>query len=451
MLTNSSDPPHNARLGFHYFPDTLHYRQCDLSTWLPELDALGASWLTLQAPLERSIPEFFLHGLLETGIQPILHFHLPTELRPGEQGLDLLFRQYARWGVRYAALYDRPNSRTNWRPAVWAQTDLVERFLDLFLPLAGMALEEGLTPVFPSLEPGGDYWDLSFLRSALRGAKRRGCVSLLDNLALGAYAWAGDRSLDWGGGGAACWPEARPYFTPSGTQDHLGFRIFDWYLEIAGQELGRRPPVLLLGTGICPGDGAPGSIGRGLEHARRNLALARLMAGVGSEDQSLGPVPPEVLACNFWLLSADEGSAHAAQAWFQPGGERLPVVDAFRRWVVESRERDQIIEAELPTQASLVAKPEEPAQADESSHPIDHYVLLPLFAWGAADWDLAAIQPILRDSHPTIGFSLAEARLAAQVTVVGGDGGISDEALNVLRAAGCNVKRLLEDGTLVAT
>jgi len=61
------------------------------------------------------------------------------------------------------------------------------------------------------------------------------------------------------------------------------------------------------------------------------------------------------------------------------------------------------------------------------------------------------IQPIIQDSHPTIGFSLSEARLAEKVTVVGGEGAVSDEALALLRKSGCFVERIYEDGTLIAT
>ncbi len=85
------------------------------------------------------------------------------------------------------------------------------------------------------------------------------------------------------------------------------------------------------------------------------------------------------------------------------------------------------------------------------SHTISHYVLLPVYAWGAADWDLEVIQPLLQESHPTVGFSLTEARLAARVTVVGGNGAISAEALDMLRASGCKVERVMDDGTLIAS
>ncbi len=503
-MSTSSQPQAN-RLGFHYYPDTFHYRMHDLEVWLPELNRLGASSITLLAPSERAIPEYFLQGLIAASIQPVLHFQLPTHQPLSNESFRLLFSNYARWGVRYVALYDRPNLRINWRSSSWAQSDLVERFLDYYIPLASVALQEGLTPVFPPLEPGGDYWDLAFLRDALRGILRRGQERLLEAQIIGAYAWTGDHPIDWGLGGSECWPGARPYSNSTDCQDHLGFRIFDWYLEISQQELGKRLPMILLRAGSLP-ESHPeveGAIVEGKAHAQINLAIARLVSGEIDDKTGKAPVPPEVLACNFWLLAAHERSAFATQAWFQSGNRKLPVVDAFRQWITSIQKelppsKTVLPSAQQTTQENQSASPEsdepatggvvfsgidpvQPANSDigieqtvslnegtasekipdpevvmdavenPDPRPISHYVLLPLYAWGVANWDLALIQPILETSHPTIGFSLAEARLADRVTVVGGEGAISAEVLDMLRASGCTVERVLDDGTVVAT
>jgi hypothetical protein len=494
-----------TRLGFHYYPDTFHYRVHDLDTWLPELNRIGTSWITLLAPAERAIPEFFINGLLAANIQPVLHFQIPIHQSLSNESFRLLFSNYARWGVRYVALCDRPNVRTNWLSSSWAQTDLVERFLDYYLPLAGVALQEGLTPVFPPLEPGGDYWDLAFLKTALRAIQRRGNERLLEVMVLGAYAWTRKRPLDWGVGGPERWPEAHPYLTPPECQDHLGFRIFDWYLAVSQQELGKRLPIILLRAGSLPEDHAKieGAVVEGTGHAQANLALARLLSGKTDDITGVEPVPPEVLACNFWLLAAHERSVYATQAWFQSGSNNLPVVDAFRQWISSLQKEQSVSEAIASSTGqieqgieNLVAESDEPlpgnvvfsgvdprsvenaelpclpstdldgiteldlasdavmqSEAGENTeeHPISHYVLLPLYAWGIANWDLALIQPMLEESHPTVGFSLAEARLAERVTVVGGEGAITPETLDMLRASGCKVERVLEDGTLVAT
>ncbi len=243
-----------------------------------------------------------------------------------------------------------------------------------------------------------------------------------------------------------------------------------------------------------------------LWHARLNLAIACSLAGEtdGVTGYTLPPVPPEVLACNFWLLAAEADQPEAGDAWLGPQGQALPVVDAFGRWV-EYRRRQALDLARTPASPLCIPEPapapqvaaQGPAAApdllselrwafeDEPSlppgwppaqpvttppaanpdgsvdgrdgslaapgRPISHYVLLPLYAWGAANWDLALVEPLLQDSHPTIGFSLAEARHAERVTVVGGEGTISAEAVEMLRQSGCQVERIREGGTFIAT
>jgi hypothetical protein len=489
---NQQPPTHSefSRIGFHYYPDYRHYRRADLDTWLPRLIELGASWLTLLAPAERAIPEDFIRGLLSADLQPVLHFCLSPARPPALDTLGLLFNVYARWGIRYVAFYHQPNARGSWPGHLWAQSNLVERFLDDFIPVAQLAQERDLTVITPPLAPGGDYWDLAFLRAELKGLKRRGSAKLLDSLAIGAYAWIENRPLDWGAGGPERWPDALPYHPSDAQQDHLGFCIFDWYLTICQEELGYRPPIFLLRAGqrsACDSSAQQDSTGK-YQHARQNLLAARWVSGEVGPDLPDRMAPAEIKACNFWLLAAEPGDPHAADSWYSPQGERLPVVDAFRQWAANLRKdqapafRGRSEEANcLPDKADQDAP--HPAhcsggvacqdlgeeaispsaeQALERqldvvepavgrSHPINHYILLPLYAWGAANWDLALVETLLEESHPAIGFSLAEARLAKHVTVVGAEGAISEDALAMLRQSGCQVERLLEDGTLIAT
>jgi putative cell wall-binding protein len=53
--------------------------------------------------------------------------------------------------------------------------------------------------------------------------------------------------------------------------------------------------------------------------------------------------------------------------------------------------------------------------------------------------------------RPTIGFSLEQASLAVKVTVIGNTQSFSDEQLDLLRNAGCQVERISGDGTSIAT
>jgi hypothetical protein len=428
------------RYGFYYFPDTTHYREKDLHVWLPELHALGASWLTVLAPTDRAIPESFIRPVIEAGIQPIVHLPLSTNGSGMVNELRVLFEAYAHWGVKYLTLFDRPNQLKNWSPANWAQANLVERFLDIFIPIAEGALQAGLNPVFPPLEPGGDYWDTAFLFAALQGLQRRGQQGLLNQLVLSAYAWSGNRSPNWGAGGPERWPSTRPYATPPNSEDHLGFRIFDWYLAIAQAALGDSLPIILLGAGSKMGDQLdPRSPAVDIHaHTWQNLTLVRIMSGLAQE---FDPVPPAVLTCNFWLLSAEQADPEVSHAWYQLDQDPLPVVPMLKEWVANG--------GQDPSSSSGHSSKLKTGFPDP--RPISHYLLLPTFEWGPADWHLDAIRPFINKYQPTIGFSPLEASHAKKVTVIGGATKVHEAIIDGLLAAGCIVEQISGDGMDIAT
>ena len=461
-------PSNGTRLGFHYFPDTFHYQDSNLHTWLPELKALGASWLTLIAPMDRAVPEHFLVGLLKAGIEPILHFPHPLKFPSQLESLQLLFKAYANWGVRYIILFDRPNTRQAWPAKAWVQVDLVERFLDLYLPAAEEALQNGLLPIFPPLEPGGDYWDTAFLRAALQGIQRRGHMDLLKSLVLGAYAKVEERPLNWGAGGPERWPGARPYYTPPGQQDQRGFYVFDWYLALAKAVLGETLPILLFGAGSrMKVSSDPASLEQaGLAHSRENLALARLASGNPAHNTSpilgisplmtppsMDPIPDEVLGVNLWLLAASANSSHHSQAWFQDGDRPLPIVSALKEQITRQA-ASSIPSVQEDCTSPLgkgVSTAGEDAPANLDSRAISHYLLLPTYEWGIAEWHLDAIRPFVKRHRPTIGFSLEEASQASRVTVVGGEQSFPAEVFERLTRSGCRVERISGDGTSIAS
>ncbi len=443
-MENSRIKPQN-RLGFHYYPDTHHYRESDLRAWLPELKSLGASWLVLRAPTDRAIPESFLAGLVSAEVEPILHFPFSLTDTPLPEDLSLIFETYARWGIRYVILFDRPNRRRAWSPRDWAQQQLVERFIDRFLPIAEVAVGAGLTPVFPPLEPGGDYWDTAFLRTAMLAIKRRSPRSLLKKLTLSAYAWPGNRPISWGAGGPERWPGARPYHTPPGEEDQRGFRIFEWYLTISRAVLGEKLPIILLGTGCQLGAHGDPTLPAVDEetHTERNLALIRALSGqvqVEAKGDPAAAIPTEVVAGNFWLLASEPDHGAAKTAWFQTDGSSLPIVGALKQW----RETISAETADIrPSQKTI--------EPEGLLRPIAHYLLLPSYDWGIADWHLEVIKPFIKNHKPTIGFSLVEAAQSTRVTLLGGPQEFSEDILEDLRTAGCIVERIDGDGTSIAT
>lgn len=462
------------RIGLHYFPDTIHYREQDLKTWLPELRALGVGWLTVLSPLERAIPETFIQGLLQAGIEPVIHLPLLVDKANKDQQLNVLFENYARWGVHYLVIYDRPNIRRSWVPSAWAQADLVEQFLDQFIPTAVAILATGIKPVFPPLEPGGDYWDTAFLQSALRSLLRRGQKELVQTMVLGVNAWTFDRPLDWGKGGPECWPSSQPYTTPTGSEDQIGFRIFDWYQAIAQMETGQTIPMILLKAGSrlsASSQTAAQSAGNPPEavqrsHAETTMAIIQMLAKNSesksqlpafdrnhllSRQKSVDTEPMDnILSANFWLLSTIKGSEDAPSAWYQADGSYLPVVNALKLWTARPHEGNGAIDKESHSTGAGEMPGEGHMPYAPAAHPIEHYLLLPLYAWGVADWDLEAIRPFLHQYHPTVGFSVYEARLANRVTVFGDAANVSQDTLSILRMAGCAVDCISQDGMLLA-
>jgi hypothetical protein len=350
----------------------------------------------------------------------VLHFHLEPNKFHATKDLQLLFQTYQSWGLRYVALYDQPNAHKLWRSSAWIQADLVERFLDLYLPAANISLNAGLTPIFPPLKPGGDYWDTAFLRSALQSIQRRGQQDLLGQLVIGAYACPGDRPIQWGAGGPERWPNARPYYTPPGVEDQRGFRIFDWYTAISRAVLSAPRPIFLFGMGYSS---------EVAYHVNRNLTITRLLAGEFLEGYDA--IPLEVIGGAFGPLVDPYGDSDPVQGWFRQNGEPRAQAKALHQ------------------RASKDSKISNPSQSQNQS--IRHYLLLPSYDGGISDHHLDIIRPIIKKYQPTVGFSLEEARNARKVTVLGGEHAFTEASLNQLRGAGIQVRRIQEDGTDIAS
>lgn len=423
-----SKAPTLNRFGMHYYPDTLHYTDKDLEQWLPALESLHAGWLVLLSQTNRAVPERFISALLRKGITPIIQFISRLAMPPNPADLQPILQAYANWGVRYVLFYQRPNVRKSWPESGWAQADLVERFIDRWLPLASLAEQAGLTPVFPLLEPGGDYWDTAFLRASLISLERRGQTTLLEKLALSACGATHGHPLNWGEGGPERWPSARPYFTAAEEQDQRGFCIFDWYQAVARAVLQHDLPLFMLETGLetTLADDARAS------SAQTSAEIVRLLNGIAPVENAPAELPSSLLCGAFWLLTATADSPYVQNAWFQPDGRRLPVVDA----VLQAA-------SQTPQAHTISARP--------SARKFSHYLLLPSYEWGISDWHLELARPFIKKYRPTVGFSVEEAAQAEHITVIGGTDIFPDELLTSLRGSGCVVERIEGDGTTIAS
>lgn len=419
-------------LGLHYFPDQEHYTAKDLSLWLPLLQELHIKWLVLFADSRRAIPESFLAPLVAAGIQPVLWFRDSLAHPPDPHDVQPLLRCYGQWGVRHVIFFDRPNMQASWPRSTWASANIVEKLLDGFLPLAKLAEESGLSPVLPPLQPGGDYWDTTFLRTLLRSLRKRIDQGILRTMELSAYGWTQGHSLAWGAGGPERWPVDGPSLVTSDQENHLGFHVYEWYLALAESELGVKLPLLMLQAGL-PADGV--CLGEG-EESRLAARTGELVSDLLSQDPGAlanrigSAVPEEWVSVNFWLLSATTGDKASCFAWFSEDGKPTKIGLAVEQ-----------AEANAPGISDGASTPELLAKGVRE-HPLRHYLLVPVYPWGISEWHLKALQPLIQKDHPVVGFSVREARMAKKVTVVGDPSIFPDETVRALRLAGCEVERL---------
>ncbi|MFZ3070339.1 MAG: hypothetical protein WA110_04360 [Anaerolineaceae bacterium] len=409
----------NKRLGFHYFQDVNHYQARDLTLWVPELQSLSAGWLVVKSSTTQAIPEEFIQGLIRGGIQPIIYFDFQVNSNVKPDDLKVILSAYSRWGVKYVVFFKSPNVKSAWIDGTWSQGDLVERFLDRYLPFVRVAEQNGLTPVFPPLQPGGDYWDLSFLKKLLQLVQQRKSLDFSSNLHMAVSAQTFYRPLTWGKGARSKWKSLRPYSkTETGEEDHLGINTWEWYEDLVKSTLNITPKLFLFWFGAA-------SVEKNMLDSELSFESLLDLTGDGTlqENQELS-LPEEVLGCLFWLLSSSESDNLEKTAWFDETGKPKQKVVTTYKERLEHTKKEKV----------------EYAVADrlaEWMYPIDHYLLLPSYDWGIPESVLDRVRPIIRETRPTIGFSLIEALNARKVTVWNEDSAFSEHDLQMLREAGC--------------
>jgi hypothetical protein len=404
-MTASKTP---SALGIHYFSDDRHFRSKDLELWIPELQSMDIRWIVLSGALSHAIPEDFLRQLTGAGIEPVLLLD-QEPIQPMTDVAASIFRSYRRAGVRFIAPYPAPNLNGSWADGNPLSSSPVDRFLTVFPPMAESILSEGMIPVFPMLAPEGNYWSLAFLEAFLTGMDRCGYGGLARKLALAVDFSAYNRPLDWGAGGSTRWPEARPYLTPPGSQDHLGFQGYAWVDEIVRRTLGTSLPMIGLRAGATVGDLTDLNYPPvdPVRHADTNLQVVQIAAGA----RFTAPV----LCLCFRLLAAEDGTLEAGEAWFRNDGTALPIVDSLRR--------------------RALAKNLHPSPAVRKS--LRHYLLLPQDPGSLSAQTWEQLRSYLMAFQPVCGFSIEEACQAETVTILGGTP--STVTALRLRDSGCRV------------
>lgn len=408
-----------------------------MSLWLPRLQELNAAFLVLKSPTKRAIPENFITTLAKQKIDLVMDFNLPLSEKTPWADIETLLRAYGKWGAKYALLNHQPNNQAAWGEKYWKQTGLVKSHTKQFIEFAKLALDCGLKPIFSPLVPGGDYWDTAFLQEALQILSKSADPFIINNMIMSAYAWDFDKSLDWGKGGQKVWKNTRPYKVPRSSQDQRGFRAHEWYTECTQKILGKSLPIMLFQAGI---NMAPNGkeFGNQAPNTTRLQYIYSLLKGKNVYDHEnktnlVNAISPNVLACNFYLLCADDTS-NKNFAWFSPKGMPTQVSrKIFRKFGQADN-------------ANAKASPHRKENEQPKNHfKYGRYVLI-------AESLKPDIQELLKKMHgyitrykPVIGFSADEAMQSAYILVIAKNGDFSQENIQQLQHNGSLVKVLQPD------
>jgi hypothetical protein len=291
------------RIGFHYHSDDESFSVSDARQWVKEIKEMGANWLILENPSKRAIPEEFIRYLVKHEINLIVHFAKTIQEYEGLSEIEILVQVYAKWGVKYACLFDQPNMRSHWGDTKWVEEDVVETHAQLFLEFAQLCVRNGIHPILSPLFPGGDYWDLAFFDNTLKYIQHNADSALISNLVIAAYGWHHHHPLEWGAGGREKWPNISPFASKNEAQDHQGFRLYEWYAEISQKYLGRKIPTIIFAAGES---GPNKDIDQKKEDdcAISYDQVIHLLCGenaydVENPDHLLSPIGLEVIACCF--------------------------------------------------------------------------------------------------------------------------------------------------------
>jgi len=425
----------NSKLGLQYFSDNLHYHQSEAEYWLNEFKDLGVNWLVLDNSDLIAIPESFLTALLELNITPILRFNFPYPLQKPPHEFQLLLSFYQKIGIRYTVFFDQPNSQKFWSEKEWFHGDIVERFIDLFLPYAKIAIANGMQPVFPPLVVAEEYWDTAFLRLSLESLLRRQEDEVIAKLVLSAYAHTGDlsRPLNWGAGGPHRFPASRPFFRPENSQDQKGIHNDDWYQAIAQAVIGQPLPLILFEA--SPSITLSQLADLNIFDKRRltivqNLLPFQSQTPAFSNDEEILPLSTHTICFIFSQLVEQLFSQTNYLAWYDLYRHPKPFTNQVKSWVRS---------ANFSSHLHGTAKDNR------------HVLLLPPLPKAQLNQELAQIQPYLLQKQPKIVFSIAEALQAERVTLLSHLDFFSAEELNRLENQHCEIELISQSGTKIVT
>jgi hypothetical protein len=408
--------------GLTYFSSPEFYVSKKINAWMPICKKIGATVIVLQANFSRAIPEDVFLCAKDNQLKPIVYFTSDLPLARKFNDVAFLLDVYAKWGVNEIILGNKPNMKRAWPSSGWHDENLVDHFLDRFIPFATHTVRLGMNPVAPPLQPGGDYWDTAFMESFLLGLKRRQLSEILAHLLISSYAYTFEKPLSWGRGGPERWSNPGPYQSAEGQQDQLGFNHYEWMQAIGRKVTGQVFQTIILDAGSpCHlfSQEDPGVI---FESIREIIQFCKNKELNNQEDENslrTNDSPTRVITYSLDTLN-----------------EIMP--DPF-----EPEHLFGLFEQNVEVKSGFMS--------NIKSHPIKHYLLLPLHQSGVSDAILNKVRPIVKAFQPTIGFSLNEASMAEKVSIYPDPSIFSEDDINQLRTSGCIVDILPESGIDIAT
>ena len=435
IMQSQKKPQKISSIGFRYFQDTEHYRAADLKKWVPILKELGCQWLVLFSESSRSIPEPFLKGIHENGIQTIVEIQAHISDIKSEQNIELLLHQYGVWGVKAVQLSGNPNMKTYWGND-WVRKNIIEEFYNGFLYFSELALSKGLSPMMPILVPGGDFWDTAFLHYLFERFIDDKHKDVVRKVILSAGGWSYDHPLTWGAGGHEIWTETRPYLTPKGSEDQIGFHTYEWYLEIAREVLGKNLPVFLFGLGEESSFTQEANTEEVNSFDERVLEICNYL----TDKSSPFPYREWIIAGEFSRLDT---LSEEKTGFYTNGKPNTSLISVFQEKMGE-----RLLQTEKANGLNSEKNINRDIFVDKT---IEQYLLLPVYEWGVSDWHLEIIKPYVRKHKTTVGFSPDEAKYAKSVVIVGDTGVISSDIEIMLKDYQCEVIRIAGDDKEIAS
>ncbi len=420
-------PDNDTGIGFHYSLLPSHLGVEAGRFWLPALESLGARWLVVRLTDSKIVASGLFSALGRAGIETVALLDPPEVGSLSRKAVSDAASACAKVGVRYMAVYDRPNCVDKWNTSEWFRPNPAQRLADCLFPCMQAVADKGLIPVLPALDPCGDYWDIGFLNEILRLLVSSRYSPLVESMALGIRNFAYNRPLGWGKGGKSVWTDTGPYYRPSGQQDHVGFSLFEWYDEIVEDVLGQHVPMVAIANGTVVGDDFDKDFPEVDErtHSIRSVEMARMLIE--------GELPDYVMNHAYWVLHGYSGDPKHQSDWFSDDGGELPAVSALKLMLKSPRPG-------LATNGES-----DPARA---RRPIYHYVFFysPSTPPLGGGWErsslMEAVSYYVDRFEPVVGFDIEEAKRASRVTLVGGDLQVGAALEGELKAAGCLVERV---------